>query len=217
VDFKSGLISGGGPNTAATPGQNQLLAEPNGNTTSGNAYPLAQLKFSKPLDPRLNINAVFGVLDSYTTDTPSIQTQFGLQYKFTKNLSGEIDTGVNNSGQNETSLNFKLSQPLPEIFHAKEGDKDRPNFLQFDAIPSSYGKFHITWETDKVTKGEVKIIDDNESVVKDVVEKEQPAYDHQMDIDKLNPEQAYKVQVTATDLNRNQAVSILKIAPQVTE
>jgi hypothetical protein len=215
VNFKSNLISNGGANGQATPGASQVIAEPYGNTVVGNSVPLAQVELNKPLDSRLTIKSVVGLGKNLSTDAAQGQFEMGVEYGLTKNLKFDVMTGGNDNGQDETKLGLNYSAQLPDVMSAQPGDKQVPKFLRFDILDIGLGKYQINWQTDLVTKGEVKIMDEDKSVVKDVVEKGQQSYDHQIVVDKLNPELVYQVLISAKYLNGNEAVSMQGIAAQV--
>lgn len=215
VNIKSNLISGGGANGQATPGANQVIAEPAGNTVAGNAVPLAQLEINKPLDSRLTVKSVVGVGKNLSTDAAQGQFEVGMEYGITKNLKLNVMTGGNDYGQDETKLGLSYSAQLPDVMSARPGDTQTPKFLRYEIVDIGMGKYQINWQTDLVTKGEIKVFDEDKNVVQDILEKGQHAYDHEAVVDKLNPEAAYQVQITAKYLNGNEAVSIQNIAPQV--
>jgi hypothetical protein len=203
-----------GTNPVATVGPNQLVQEPNGNTATGNAEPIVQVQINKSLDPRLQFQSVVGVEKNFATDNPELQGEVGIEYDLNKHLSLNGMTGLNDNGQSETKVGVNYRAMLPDIMGPKQGDKDAPNFVRYDVYAIGLGKFQINWETDKVTRGEVKVFDDNNQIVKDVVEKGQHSYEHQVIVDKLSPDDPYEIQITVKDLNGNQAVKTQKVAAQ---
>jgi hypothetical protein len=217
VNVKSSLISGGGPNGVATPGSsnNQLITEPNGNTVSGSAVPLAQIEINKPLDSRLTFTGVVGVEKNLATNIAQGQVEGGLEYELRKNLKLDFMTGGNDNGQDETKLGLNYRAMLPDIMSAQKGDTQTPKYIRFDITEFGLGKYQLNWQTDLVTKSEVKILNENKEVVRDIVEKGQHAYDHELVVDKLNPQETFDVQITSRYLNGNEAVSVKNIAPQV--
>ncbi len=215
VNIKSSLISGGGANGQATPGANSVIAEPSGNTVAGVSVPLAQVEINKPLDSRLTVKSVVGVGKNLSTDAAQGQFEVGMEYGITKNLKLNVMTGGNDYGQDETKLGLSYSAQLPDVMSARPDDKQVPKFLRYDILDIGMGKYQLNWQTDLVTKGEIRVYDADKNVVQDIVEKGQHAYDHEAIVDKLNPEGAYQVQITAKYLNGNEAVSIKGIEPQV--
>jgi len=215
VDVKSDVFSNGGANGQATPGANQVIAEPYGNTVSGNAVNLAKVEFSKPLDPRLNLRLDTGVQKNLSTGAAQGQIEAGLDYALRKDLKLELMTGDNDNGQNETKVSLGYKAMLPDVMHADKDDKQTPKFLRFDILEVGLGKYQLNWQTDLVTKGEIKVLNENKDVIQDIREKGQHAYDHQIMINKLNPEESFNVQINAVYLNGNEAVSIKNMPPQV--
>jgi hypothetical protein len=215
VNFKSNIVYNVGSGGQPTPGANQVIAEPYGNTLVGNSVPLAQMEINKPLDSRLTIKSVVGVGKNLSTDAAQGQFEMGLEYGITKNLKAYGMTGGNDNGQDETKVGLSYSAQLPDVMSAQPGDKQVPKFLRFDILDIGLGKYQINWQTDLVTKGELQIINANKDVVKDIVEKGQHAYDHELVVDKLNPEEEYQVLITTKYLNGNEAVSVKSIVPQV--
>jgi hypothetical protein len=136
----------------------------------------------------------------------------GIQYDVSKNLSMNAITGENEVGQSETKLGFQFNQTLPDIMGAKKGDTVKPHYERADAYSLGVDKYQLNWETDKVTKSEVRLIDENGQVVQDILEKTQHSYYHQMVIEGLKPTLTYKVEILSRDLNENQAVTVIKIA-----
>ena len=143
------------------------------------------------------------------------QVEGGLEYDLRKNLKLDFMTGGNDNGQEETKLGLNYRAMLPDIMSAQPGDKQTPKFLRFDILEIGLGKYQLNWQTDLVTKSEVSVLDENKNVVQNIVEKGQHAYDHELVLDKLNPQEAYQVQITTKYLNGNEAVSIKDISPQV--
>ncbi|HTA76846.1 MAG TPA: hypothetical protein VK791_06805, partial [bacterium] len=215
VNFKSNIVYNVGANGQATPGASQVIAEPYGNTLVGNSVPIAQMEINKPLDSRLTVKSVVGVGKNLSTDAAQGQFEMGLEYGITKNLKAYGMTGGNDNGQDETRVGLSYSAQLPDVMSAQPGDKQVPKFLRFDILDIGLGKYQINWQTDLVTKGELQIINANKDVVKDIHEKGQHAYDHQLVVDKLNPEEEYQVLITTKYLNGNEAVSVKSIAAQV--
>lgn len=189
------------------------LAVGNNSVAAGNDVPLVQADLVKPLDPRLTFKGTVGALRNQSTDGTQFQTNAGLEYRFSKNWSLNVNSGINDYGQGETSAKLLLSQSLPDIMSAKKGDTTLPRFVRFDIYSIGLGKFQLNWETDKVTLGEVKVSDDKGEVAQDVSEKGQHAYDHQLVVDKLNPDMEYQVEITVRDLNDNKATKAEKISP----
>jgi len=215
VKVKSGIAANVGPNGLATPGANQLVTEPTGNSNVANAVPLFQIQFIKPLDSRLNVNATLGVEKNLSTNSAQGQAEAGLEYDLQKNLKLDFTTGGNDFGQAETKLGLNYRAMLPDIMSAQKGDTQTPKYLRFDVTEFGLGKYQLNWSTDLVTKSEVRILDENKDVVQDIVEKGQHTYDHQLVVEKLNPTEAYQIQIISKYLNGNEAVSIKSIAAQV--
>ncbi len=215
VDFQSQVLSGGGANGVATPGANQVIAEPYGNTVVGNAVNIAKVEWSKSLDPRLTMKLGTGVQKNLTTGAAQGQVEAGLDYELRKNLMLDFMTGDNDNGQNETKLGINYKAMLPDIMSAQKGDSQTPKYMRFDITEFGLGKYQLNWSTDLVTKGEVQIRDEDKNMVQDVMERGQHTYDHQLVVDKLNPQKAYQVQIISKYLNGNEAVSVKNIDPQV--
>jgi hypothetical protein len=215
VDFKSNILENVGTNGQSTPVADTVIAEPYGNTVVGNAVNVAKVEFSKPLDPRLTMRIDTGVQKNLTTGAAQGQFEAGLDYELRKNLMLDLMSGDNDNGQNETKLGLNYKAMLPDIMSAQKGDNQTPKYMKFDITEFGLGKYQLSWSTDLVTKSEVQIIDEDKNVVQDVVEKSQHAYDHQLVVDKLNPVEAYQVQIISKYLNGNEAVSIKTIDPQV--
>ena len=215
VNFKSNIIENVGGGAQATPGADSVIAEPYGNTVVGNAVNLAKVEFSKPLDPRLTMRFDTGLQKNLSTGAAQGQVEGGLEYELRKNLKLDFMTGGNDNGQEETKLGLNYRAMLPDIMSAQKGDTQTPKFLRFDITEFGLGKYQLNWQTDLVTKSEVKILNESNDVVQDIVEKGQHAYDHQLVVDKLNPQETYDVQIISRYLNGNEAVSVKSIAPQV--
>src|SRR5665213_1596804 len=215
VDFKSNIIENVGASGQATPGANSVIAEPYGNTVVGNAVNVAKVEFSKPLDSRLTMKVDTGVQRNLTTGAAQGQIEAGMDYELRRNLKLEGMIGDNDYGQNEIKLGLNFKTMLPDIMSAQRGDTQTPKYLGFEITEFGLGKYQLRWSTDLVTKSEVQILDENKNVVQDVVEKSQQTYDHQLVLEKLNPQKAYQVQIISKYLNGNEAVSIKNIDPQV--
>ena len=71
-------------------------------------------------------------------------------------------------------------------------------------IPFGLGKFHMVWETDKVTKGQVRVVDSDGNVVGNFADAKEYAYDHTADLEGLDPAAVYKIVVIARDPNQNE-------------
>ena len=193
-------------------GVSQVVPVGQANNAAGSTVPLVQVRISKPLDRNLSILAVPGVNRDSLTGAPGFQGQFGLQYDFSPKLDLNAITGTNDIGEQETKVVFELHQALPDPMTPKKGDTVKPHFERTDAYSIGAGKYQLNWETDKVTKSEIRIMDENGQMVQDVLENGQHAYDHQMVIDKLNPTESYKVEILVKDLNENENETILKIS-----
>ncbi len=211
INFKQSILSSGSSGVSNT-GVSQVVAEPTGNSVVGSSVPLAQVEFSKPLDQRLTFKSVVGAGKNSLTDLLEFQGEIGLQYELRKNLTLNLMTGGNEVGQQETSFSIGYRAMLPDIMGPKAGDKEAPKFVRLDVYPLAPGKFQIIYETDKVTRGEVRIMDADKKVVQENVEKTQQSYDHQLVVDKLNPEDSYQIQIMVKDLNQNQAVTIQQVS-----
>ncbi len=195
-----------------TGGVSQVVPVGQANNVVGATVPLVQVKIIKPLDSKLSILAVPGVNRDSLTGIAGLQGQFGLQYDLSRNLNLNATTGANDIGQQETKVGFELHQSLPDIMSPKKGDTVKPHFERTDAYTIGTGKYQLIWVTDKVTRSEVKIVDENGQVVQDVSENTEHEYDHQMIVDKLNPAADYKVEILVKDLNENENEAILKIS-----
>jgi hypothetical protein len=114
--------------------------------------------------------------------------------------------GPNDTGQSETKIGAEFTTTLPDLMGPKPGDKEKPKFVRFDVDSFGPGKFHLIWVTDKVTRCEIRVMDAEGTIVRVFVEKNQHAYDHEMDIDGLDPETNYKIQISVKDLNQNEKI-----------
>ncbi len=201
---------GSNPN-ASTQNSGPGGVEPNGTTLPAGVSPVVQLQLQKYLDSKFSVQGEFGYLRDQATGYSDIQSQLGVGYDFNKNLSVNAMTGQNDSGQYENKFTLGFHAELPNIMSANKDDKDPPKFVNVEVYPLGPGKIHVDWETDKVTQGEVQVLDANNSLVKDQVEGKKPDdYDHEMDIDGLKPDTPYKIQVLVKDLNQNQSISQAK-------
>jgi hypothetical protein len=208
-------IAGSNPNNSVTTtagGVSQIVPASQANNVSGTTVPLVQLKIIKPLSNKLSILAVPGVNRDYLTGAAGLQGQFGLQYDLSSKLDLNATTGTNDSGEQETRVGFELHQTLPDMPAPKKGDTVKPHFERTDAYSIGTGKQELNWETDKVTRSEVRVVDENGEVVQDISENAEYAYDHQMVIDKLNPAVSYKVEIFVRDPNKNENEAVLKIS-----
>lgn len=212
VDVKTN-IGGTGPNAVPTAGVSQIGPDALGNSLAAGSIPVVQLKLRKPLDQRLSVLYNLGLTKDLSTENLGVQNQVGLQYDLNKNLSLNAITGQNDVGQAETRLTAQFSESLPDLMGPKAGDKDKPKFIRLDFDSIGPGKFHLVWETDKVTKCEVRVLNAEGTVVRDVVEKQQHAYDHEIDIEGLDPEAGYKLQISAKDLNQNEKIETRDLPP----
>jgi len=75
------------------------------------------------------------------------------------------------------------------------------------------GKTRMVWETDKVTKGEIKIFDSDDNLVQDIKEDGDYVYDHLKVVENLNPSLEYKIQISVKDPNQNETIRELKLSP----
>jgi hypothetical protein len=208
-------LAGSNPNNSPTTmagGVSQVVPASQANNVAGTTVPLVQFKIIKPLSNKLSILAVPGVNRDYLTGSAGLQGQFGIQYDLSPKLDLNATTGTNDSGEQETKVGFELHQTLPDMMAPKKGDTVKPHFERTDAYSIGTGKQELNWETDKVTRSEVRVLDENGEVVQDISENAEYAYDHQMVIDKLNPAVSYKVEIFVRDPNKNENETILKIS-----
>ncbi len=199
-----------GANSASVSSPGVVSAGPDaaGNSTGASNASLFRLKIRKPLDQRFSLIWNPGLAENLTP-----QNQLGLQYDLNRNLSFNATTGENTIGQEETQFGIQFQEPLPDIMQPKPGDKERPRFMRLDTDSIGPGKFHVVWETDKVTQCEVRVMDLDGKVVMDNVEKKQDAYDHAIDITGLDPTAPYKLEILAKDLNRNERDEFRNLSP----
>jgi hypothetical protein len=209
INVKQNILSSGSAGVSNM-GVSQVV-ESQGNSTVGNTVPIAQVEISKPLDQKLTVKSVVGVGRNLSTDVAQLQGSLGLQYELRKNLTLNVMTGSNELGQQDTNLSLNYSASLPDIMSPKPGDTTLPKFVRVDVYPVGLGKIQVNWETDKVTRCEVKVIDAEKQVVHVEAEKGQQTYDHQTVIENLDPEANYQLKITAEDLNRNQGVTVYQV------
>ncbi len=201
-------IAGANSGSVSSPGVLPAGPDATGNSTGASNVSLFRLKIRKPLDQRLSLMWNPGLAENFTP-----QNQLGLQYDLNRNLSFNATTGENNIGQEETQVGIQFQEALPDIMQPKRGDKDRPRFMRLDATSIGPGKFHVVWETDKVTQCEVRVMDLEGKVVMDNVEKKQDAYDHAIEITGLDPTAPYQLEILAKDLNQNERNEFRKLTP----
>ncbi len=215
LDVKSNAASYllGGNNSGVTtgPGYNQIVPENTGNTLAA-AAPIFQLQLSKYLNQNLSIQTNVGLNHNLVTDQAGIQGQLGLKYDFTKDLSVNAMTGERDDGQQETKAEIAFHTSLPDIKGAKPGDTTRPRIMRFDVWVLGFDKVQIVWETDKITKAKVRILDADGNEAKTKDETDDYTYDHQMAVDGLKPESDYRIQLVARDPNGNEVVDERKVS-----
>ncbi len=210
VQLGSGLV-GSGSNATTDTGP---IVDPSGNSLAGGKIPALSLRLRKSLDPRLSVLTNLGLNRDIYSDKTGTQAQLGIQYDISKSLSLNALTGSRESdSQQETSVMAQFNQPLPDIISPKKGDKEKPRFIQCDATPMGLGKTRMVWETDKVTKGEIKIFDSDDNLVQDIKEDGDYVYDHLKVVENLNPSLEYKIQISVKDPNQNETIRELKLSP----
>jgi len=197
----------GGTNTNTTNSGTGQVPEAGGNTIPAGVSSVFKLGFQKYLDSKLSVQTNVGMLRDQSTNTADLQTQFGLGYDINKNLSVNAMTGQNDYGQYENTASLSFHTFLPNVMSANKDDKVPPKFIRCDVYLLGPGKIRVSWETDKVTQGEVRVFNEDNEVVKDMAEPAKFDYDHDLIVDGLEANAQYKVQVFVKDLNQNQSVS----------
>ena len=217
VDIKqhvsSNLLFNSNSNPSTASGIPQTVMDANGNTLSGGSVPIAQVIVRKPIGGKLSIVNTVGLMRDLVTDKAGVQEQFGLSYELNNNLQLNATTGQRDDGIIDTKATLDAHFILPDIMRRKKVDKEKPRFERFDVYPSGPGKFQLIWVTDKVTKSEVKVIDPDNQMVQDILEKKQHDYRHDMVIENLNSDVEYKIQIFVKDLNDNETMKEQKVEP----
>ena len=210
VQLGSGLV-GSGSNAGTETGPS---VDPSGNTLAGGKIPALSFRLRKSLDPKLSVLTNFGLNRDIYSDKTGTQAQVGIQYDISKSLSLNALTGSRASdSQQETSIMAQINQPLPDIISPKKGDREKPKFIQFETTPMGFGKLRVVWETDKVTKSEIRIFDTDDKLVQDIKENNDYVYDHLRVVENLNPNSEYKIQISVKDPNGNERIQEQKITP----
>lgn len=214
-------ISGSGktsaPNPSLTPGAGvtQTLTDAKGNTLQAGNVSLAKFSFTKPLSEKLSVTTSFDLDRDLATNRPGVKPQIGLDYRFNKNLGAGVTTGQNERGEAETKVGIGFSESLPDIMEPKKGDKRPPDIRRFDIYPIGPGKFQVIWETDEVTRSEIKVSDAAGQLIQFIPEKKQHSYHHEQGIDKLALDTEYKIQLSVKDLNGNETVKSQKVSTSI--
>jgi hypothetical protein len=202
---------GSNPNSNPSNPISGQVPEAGGNTLTGVVLSVFKFQLQKYLDPRLSVQTNLGMLRDQGTGISDFQSQFGLGYDINKNLSLNAMTGQNDSGQYENTVGLSFHTFLPNYMSADKNDKEPPKFVRFEVNLLGPGKIDVTWETDKVTQGEVRVLNEDNELEKDQAEPAKaPDYDHELVVDGLKADAAYKVQILVKDLNGNQSLSSLK-------
>ena len=117
----------------------------------------------------------------------------------------DASTGTNGRYQNQT-LGVEFSSPLPDILTPNAGDKTKPHFERLDVYQIQLDQYQLNWETNKVTKGKVVILDPSGNTLRAYAGEKQFSYYHQLRIDtsKLRPD--FRVRLSVNDLNANEKV-----------
>ncbi len=187
------------------------------NSITGQKTTLGKVEFVKPINRKLSLRTGFGLGKDQGTGSVVAQPSAEVDYKFDNKWTASLSTGVNDSGQEETKIGFGLKADLPEQPHPIKGDTTKPHIRRFDILPSGVGKYELIWETEKYAKSEVRVFNSERQVVQFQKEKIDYAYDHQMVIENLKPDQEYIVQILVKDANGNEDVGEQKIMPIDTE
>jgi hypothetical protein len=191
-------------------GTSQILPEGRGNTLLGVSQSVVQLELRKYLDPRLSVETNLGLSVNNLTEKANVPVQLGVGYDISKNLSLNATTGQRDDSQYETKLTLGFHTELPDLISPKKGDKTPANFQRLDIYPIGRGKLHLLWETDKVTKGTVRMINEEGKVEQEVSEKRDFDYYHEIDVEKLKGDSEYSVRILIKDPNGNETLSAPK-------
>ena len=182
-------------------------ADASGNSLSTLAL---QAEITKPINQKLSLKTDLGFNRGVTGGDLAPQGSVGMEYLFNNKLKATGSVGQNDLGQTEARLELGFHTELPDAIGPKKGDTTKPHFERFDIFPVGPGKFSLKWVTDKVTKCEVRVLDTDGQLVKDVAEKKNFDYYHDMILDGLAPNQDFQIQITAKDPNGNERVEAQK-------
>lgn len=211
VVFQGNPIPGGTGPTVMTP-----VPGAGGNVIKGvvgDTQTIGNVEFIKPISPKLTIKTDFGVGRELSTGNAVPEGRLALEYAINPKLTFSTAVGTNQNGQQETTALFNLKQSIPDIIMPKKGDKEKPRFEKFEIYPVGPGKFHLEWNTDKVTKSEIRVLDSDNQLIRLVIpEKNNWDYFHESVIGNLSTDQDYTIRVTVKDPNLNEQMKEEKIS-----
>lgn len=209
VNLKSGLFQEAGRNPAN--GTDPNAVDPSGNTLPATgSRSVASLELKKYLDQRFAVVSNFGYLKDNATDRASFQKQVGVDYDVTRDLSLNTRVGQNDEGIAEQKVGFSFRTMLPDVMKGDRKDKTPPKLERFEVYSLGPGTVQVLWTTDKVTKSDLRILNEEGEELRKVVGDRKFAYYHEVVIEKLEPDTEYGVQLSVRDLNGNVTSSTVK-------
>ncbi len=191
----SGLPGGGSP------------VDPSGNSAATTSRSLASVELKKYLDQRMAVVSNFGLRKDDLTDRASFQKQLGLDYDLSKELSLNTRVGDNDDGRPEERVGFSFRTSIPDIKRGRKDDKDPPKLERFDLYPLGPGTLQVLWTTDEVSKAELRVMGDDNQVLRILKPDKSFEYYHEVVLDGLEPDTDYWVQLTVRDLSGNSSLS----------
>jgi hypothetical protein len=175
---------------------------------------IGRMKITKTLNQKLSIESDVDFFQNTVTGGQGVAAGLGFKYSLTDKFSVSGTYGPNESNIPETKFLGTFSTSLPDLYSPKKGDKEPPHFLNFTVDSAGPGKHELQWETDKVTRCEIQVMDEDGQVVRDTVERGDFEYDHKLLVENLEPGKAYKVKIIARDQSLNVGTKEDKIAKE---
>lgn len=200
VNVKSGLFQEAGHSSVGIASD----AESTGNTlSSSDTRSLASMEFKKYLDQRFAVVSNFGLLKDNNTDRASFQKQVGVDYDLSRDLTLNTRVGQNDEGIAEQKVGFSFRTILPDIKKGNKSDKIPPKLERFEVYSLGPGTLQVLWTTDKVSKAQLKLMDEDGQLIRTLEVDKGYEYYHEVVVEKLEPDTDYSVQLVVRDLNGN--------------
>jgi hypothetical protein len=206
VNVKSGLFqeAGRSSDNSSTGNGTSGTADSTGNTLASTANrSLASVELKKYLDQRLAVVSNFGYLKDNNTDRPTFQKQVGVDYDLSRELTLNTRVGQNDEGVAEQKVGFSFRTILPDVKKGNKSDKIPPKLERFEVYSLGPGTLQVLWTTDKVSKAQLKLMDEDGQLIRTLEVDKGYEYYHEVVVEKLEPDTDYSVQLVVRDLNGN--------------
>jgi hypothetical protein len=208
VNVKSGFFQEAGRSSSNS---SAATGDSTGNTLSATANrSLASVELKKYLDQRLAVVSNFGYLKDNNTERSSFQKQVGVDYDLTRELTLNTRVGQNDEGLAEQKVGFSFRTLIPDVKKGNNKDKTPPKLERFEVYSLGPGTLQVIWTTDKVSKAQLKLMNDDGELLRTVDADKGYEYYHEVVVEKLEPDTNYRVQLSVRDLSGNVRTSPVK-------